>query len=96
MSSIEQAIKLVKSAIEALDGELSSSPDPKLSNVPKVQKEAFKQKLQKIYDSLNSGSLPEKSQRNLGLSRAIADSWPFDSKLAEEIAQAERAFIEAR
>ncbi len=38
MSSIEQAIKLVKSAIEALDGELSSSPDPRLANVPKVQK----------------------------------------------------------
>lgn len=96
MSSIEQATKLVKSAIEALDAELSSSPDPKLSNVPKVQKEAFKLKLQNMYDTLSSGSLPEKSQRSLGLSRAIADSWPFDSRLAEDIAKAERAFIEAR
>ncbi len=49
-----------------------------------------------MYNALNSGSLPEKSQRNLGLSRAIADSWPLDSKLAEEIARAERAFIEAK
>jgi hypothetical protein len=48
------------------------------------------------YDTLNSGSLPEKSLRNMGLSHAIADSWPFDSKLAEEIAKAERAFIEAK
>ncbi|WP_444943655.1 hypothetical protein ACJJIK_19745 [Microbulbifer sp. ZKSA006] len=96
MSSVEHAVKLVKSAIEALDGELSSSPDPKLVNVPKVQKEAFRQKLQKIYDTLSSDSLPEKSQRNLGLSRAVADSWPFDSKLAEEIVKAEKAFIEAK
>ncbi|MCG3724110.1 hypothetical protein [Vibrio cincinnatiensis] len=96
MSSIKQATELVKSAMEALDGELYRSPDPKLASVSKVQKEAFKQKLQKIYDTLNSGSLPEKSLRNMGLSHAIADSWPFDSKLAEEIAKAERAFIEAK
>tara|TARA_Y100000815_G_C13325086_1_gene493813 strand:+ start:1605 stop:1751 length:147 start_codon:yes stop_codon:yes gene_type:complete len=48
MSSIKQATELVRSAMEALDGELYRSPDPKLASVSKVQKEAFKQKLQKI------------------------------------------------
>lgn len=95
MSSIEKATELVKSAIDALDRELSNSPDPKLANVPRGQKVAFKQKLQKMYDTLNSGFLPEKSQRNMGLSHALADSWPFDSRLAGEIVKAERAFIEA-
>lgn len=96
MSSIEQATKLVKSAIDDLGRELSGSPDPKLANVPKAQKVAFKEKLQKMYDTLKSGSLPEKNQRNFGLSHAVVDGWPFDSKLAEKIAKAERAFIEAK
>jgi len=94
MSSKEQAKKMVESAIEALDRELSGCSDPKLESVPKVQKEVFKKKLQRIYEILNSGLLPEKSQRNLGISHAIADSWPLESKLGEEIAKAERAFIE--
>ncbi len=96
MSSAEEAFILVKSAIEALDEELYNAPDPKLANVPKVQKEAFRQKLQKIYDALISGSFPEKSQRNSGISRAVADGWPFDSELAVKIMKAEKAFMEAR
>jgi len=96
MSSIEKTIKLVESALKSLDGELSNSPDPKLANVPRVQKEAFKQKLQKIISILALGSLPEKCQRNFGLSRAIADNWHFDSKLGKEIAKAERSFIEVK
>lgn len=94
MSSIKEAIDLVKSAIETLDGELTSSPDPKLTGVPRSQKEVFKQRLEKILNFLQSGKLPENSRRNLGLSRAIADSWPFDSALGEQILKAERAFIE--
>lgn len=96
MSSLEQATKLVESAIEALDRDLLSSPDPKLTSIPKVQKEVFKKKLQKMHNFLKSDTLPEKSQRNLGLSHAIADNWPFDSTLGEKIAKAERAFIEAK
>jgi len=96
MSSIQDVTGLVKSAIESLDGELSSSPDPKLSSIPRVQKEIFKKKLEKMLSYLVLGTLPEKSQRNLGLARTIADSWPFDSKLSEEIAKAERAYVDVR
>jgi len=94
MNSIKKATKLVSLALESLNREMSTSPDPKLAGVPKVQKEAFKLKLQKMHDILVSGSLPEKNMRSLGLGRAIADSWPFDSKLGEEIVKAERAYIE--
>lgn len=87
---------MVKSALDSLNAELSNSPDPKLTNVPKIQKEYFKRKLKYIYDFLNSGSLPDKDQRNFGLAQAVADSWPFDARLGEEIAKAEKAFIEAR
>lgn len=96
MSSIAQADRLVESAVESLDGELSGAPDPKLANIPKVQKEVFRQRLENIHDNLKSGTVPEKSQRDLGLSRAIADGWPFDSKLGEEIVRAERAYIEEK
>ena len=94
MSSIEEATDLVKSAIKSLEGELTSSPDPKLAGVPRSQKEVFQQRLVKALNFLESGKLPEESRRNLGLSRAIADSWPFDSKLGEQILKAERAFME--
>ena len=96
MSSIKEATDLVIAAIESLNRELNSSSDPTLSSVPRVQKKAIKLGLEKILNYLNSGVLPEKGERNLGLSHAIADNWPFGSKLSEEISKAERAFIEVR
>ena len=94
MSSIEEATDLVKFAIKSLEDELTSSPDPKLIGVPRSQKEVFRQRLEKVLDFLQSGKLPEKTQRDLGLSRAVVDGWPFDSELSEHILKAERAFVE--
>lgn len=91
----EKAIKLVKNALDLLEKEFLS-PDPTLANILRGQKENFKHKLQEMYQHLNMNTVPEKNQRNLGVARAIADTWPYDSNLGEAIAKAERAYIEVK
>lgn len=49
-----------------------------------------------MYQHLNMHTIPDENQRNLGMARAIADTWPYDSNLGEEIAKAERAYIEVK
>lgn len=95
MSSTEKAIKIVKNALDLLEKELSS-PDPKLAYIPRIQKENFKHKLQEMYQNLNMNTVPNKASRNFGLARAIADTWPYDSNLGEEITKAEVAYIEVK
>lgn len=94
MNSLLEAKSIIQIAIDTLNNELSNCNDCKLNYVPKVQKEAFKQKLEKMLFYIQANNLPEKSQRNFGLSRSVVDSMPFNSALGKQIVEAEKAFID--
>ena len=94
MNSVNLLKKQVNIILNSLEKDLYASPDPKLIDVPRAQKESVKNKLCHINEKLTSGSLPHKSQRNLGLSHAVSDNWPFDSTLGEDIMNIEKAYVE--
>ncbi|WP_122259395.1 hypothetical protein [Pseudomonas syringae] len=67
--------------------------DPNVLAVTTVnQLEHFKQKLEVVLDLVERNDLPEKQNRDLGISRVIVDQWPYDSKLGVIIVEAEQAF----
>ncbi|WP_440058879.1 hypothetical protein [Pseudomonas fragariae (ex Marin et al. 2024)] len=85
MEKIIHAIKCIDEAIN-LD-------DPNVLAFTTVsQLKHFKQKLQVVLDLIAQNDIPEKQNRDLGISRVIVDQWPYDSKLGVVIVEAEKAF----
>ena len=81
-------------AIHAVDQALSE-PDKKIgpAGVPQLIK--FRVNLESMRNALSSGRLPPKGERSLGMSKVIADSWPFDSSVGRLIIRAERLYCDA-
>ncbi|HEV2331414.1 MAG TPA: hypothetical protein VGY56_21740 [Verrucomicrobiae bacterium] len=59
------------------------------------QLENSKQQLTRMITQLESGSLPPKDQRLVGMGHMVADSWPVDAKLGEALLLAEQAYRSA-
>lgn len=82
-------------AIRAVDQALSE-PDKErigLSGVPQLIK--FRMNLESMRNALSSGRLPPKAERSPGMSKVVADSWPFDSRVGRLIIRAERLYCDA-
>lgn len=86
--------KKIEQAITLIDQELAGTPDPRLKNILVVQKESIRKKLGAMKNAIDTGKVPSKDNRNMGIARAISDSWPFDVPLGEKLANAERAFMD--
>ncbi|MCD5969894.1 hypothetical protein KDX24_01375 [Pseudomonas sp. CDFA 550] len=56
------------------------------------QLEQFKAVLDVTLNKIILGSVPEKSDRNLGLARIIVDQWPYEFGLGIKIVEAEQAY----
>ncbi len=52
----------------------------------------FKEKLMNCEHLIQLNNIPDKSHRNLGISRIIIDQWPFDSELGCMIINAESEY----
>ncbi|WP_053067971.1 hypothetical protein [Xenorhabdus khoisanae] len=55
----------------------------------------FKEKLINLRNIIESGDIPQKTQRHLGMARVITDQWPFDNKLGNIIIDAELTYKNA-
>ncbi|WP_116828586.1 hypothetical protein [Pseudomonas syringae] len=82
---IIRAIECINEAIKLADANV-------LAVTTVSQLEHFKQKLEVALDLIAQNDLPEKQNRDLGISRVIVDQWPYDSKLGVIIVEAEQAF----
>ncbi len=82
---IIRAIECINEAIKLADANV-------LALTTVSQLEHFKQKLEVALDLIAQNDLPEKQNRDLGISRVIVDQWPYDSELGVIIVEAEQAF----
>ncbi|WP_122282790.1 hypothetical protein [Pseudomonas syringae group genomosp. 3] len=85
MEKIIHAIKCINEAINLADPNV-------LAFATVSQLDHFKQKLQVVLDLIAQNDLPEKQNRDPGISRVIVDQWRYDSKLGLIIVEAEKAF----
>lgn len=86
---IDKLKKLIKAALIELDRELGLHRAG-TGGVSSVQQlERFRVNLQLIHDEVDSNAL---TGRQFGMSRAIVDSWPFNSQLGELIVQVEAGY----
>ncbi len=91
MDRRDQARTLVASALAEIEAELAA---PKYQLCP-TQLGACRDTLRSYLQSLEAGALPPKRDREEGLGRMIADSWPFDVPLGALVLRAERAWRNA-
>ncbi len=81
--------KLVKQTQTELDEALHKHRQGEKSVGTPVQLKRFLDNLQNILEELESGRL---SGKKFGMSRAIVDSWPFDSELGVKLIKIETAY----
>jgi hypothetical protein len=91
MDRRDQARSLVAAALAEVDAELAA---PHYQLCPQ-QLGACRETLRGYLLSLQTGALPPKRDRDEGLGRMIADSWPFDVPLGATVLRAERAWRNA-
>ncbi|WP_387468511.1 hypothetical protein [Photorhabdus sp. RM323S] len=85
LEKINYAIKEIDIAISAYDSSFNYFTTLEQLNF-------FKTKLLRALDDINLGALPQKTERNLGISRIIVDQWPFDNILGGLIIEAEQVY----
>ncbi|MDE9542944.1 hypothetical protein [Xenorhabdus bovienii] len=85
LEKINYAIKEIDIAISVYDSSFNSFTTLEQLNL-------FKTKLLRVLDDINLGKLPQKTERNLGISRIIVDQWPFDNILGGLIIEAEQVY----
>lgn len=96
MTSINEAKNDISKAISLLVDHLSGEDESSIKEVPEQQKKIVLGRLKDMLEALDSGVLPEKYDRNLGISRLVVDSWPFDSQVSEKVVRAEKSFINVK
>jgi len=57
-----------------------------------AQLTGFRHTLKSVQQRLESGNIPSKQHRYLGMGRVILDSWPFNNDLGRLILKAENAY----
>jgi hypothetical protein len=89
-NKVDHATSKIKFVVSEIDKLLLSSEIGAFTSRDQLQgfKEAFLSTLAQI----NSGLLPLKSCRNLGISHVIVDQWPMNSYLGEVIIDAENLY----
>jgi hypothetical protein len=89
---IRKAIQSIAEAIAGIEAELKRHSDGRGEVSSPAQLTALKNALLRMRVELESGQV---SLSEVGVGRVIADSWPFDNRLGEMIAQAEQDYRRA-
>lgn len=92
MKDSEKTSQKIEIAIQAITEEVMRNSNDMLSFTTNEQLEKFKAVLAATLNKINLGSIPEKSDRNLGLAKIIVDQWPYEFGLGIKIAEAEQAY----
>ena len=88
---ITTAKALVKRALQELEVVLRD----KENTLPRGQLLRFREELERMHQELESGALPPKDMRYVGMAHVIVDSWPLNTVLGPLIVKAEDAYINA-
>ncbi len=92
MKDSEKAVQEIEIAIQAITEKVMRNSNDMLSFTTNEQLEKFKAVLDATLNKINLGSVPEKSDRNLGLAKIIVDQWPYEFSLGIKIVEAEQAY----
>jgi len=92
MKDSEKAVQKIEIAVQAIAEEIMRNKNNSLSFTTNEQLEQFKAVLAATLNKINLGSVPEKSDRNLGLAKVIVDQWPYDFGLGVKVVEAEQAY----
>lgn len=92
MKDSEKAVQKIEIAVQAIAEEIMRNKNNALLFTTNEQLEQFKAVLDSTLNKINLGSVPEKSDRNLGLARIIVDQWPYEFSLGIKIVEAEQAY----
>ena len=82
----------IKSAISAIEEEISRKELPTNGPMSLPQLKEFRQTLYQMREVLLDQNNSWQRQRTMNMGKIIVDSWPLDSKLGEIIIQAEDEF----
>ena len=92
MSGSKNAVQKIEIAIQAIADEIIRNKNNALLFTTNEQLEQFRAVLDTTLNKINLGSVPEKSDRNLGLAIIIVDQWPYEFSLGIKIVEAEQAY----
>ena len=92
MSGSKNAVQKIEIAIQAIADEIIRNKNNALWFTTNEQLEQFRAVLDTTLNKINLGSVPEKSDRNLGLAIIIVDQWPYEFSLGIKIVEAEQAY----
>ncbi|MCH8969438.1 MAG: hypothetical protein IIA66_10025 [Planctomycetes bacterium] len=92
MSKENKAIALSRGALAALAVELDLHKEGRGTVGDPGQLRSFESHLKDILTQLESGHIPPRNMRKLGMGKAIVDCWPLDSKLGNLLCSAENAY----
>ncbi|WP_231670293.1 hypothetical protein [Pseudomonas quasicaspiana] len=92
MKDSEKAVQKIEVATQAITEEIMRNKNNALLFTTNEQLEQFKAVLDVTLNKIILGSVPEKSDRNLGLARIIVDQWPYEFGLGIKIVEAEQAY----
>ncbi|RMR01006.1 hypothetical protein ALP94_01432 [Pseudomonas savastanoi pv. glycinea] len=92
MKDSEKAVRKIEMAIQAITEEIMRNKNNALLFTTNEQLEQFKAVLEATLNKIILGSVPEKSDRNLGLARIIVDQWPYEFGLGVKVVEAEQAY----
>ena len=90
---MRDALTLTTRAIEAVDEELNAhkSGRGRVGNLRQLA--AFRDNLKTMKHQIESGNVPPRDERLMGMGRIIADSWPYDNELGKLILEAEQQYL---
>ncbi|UXZ99039.1 hypothetical protein K3169_00710 [Pseudomonas phytophila] len=85
-------MRKIEIATQAIADEIIRNKNNALLFTTNEQLEQFKAVLDVTLIKIIFGSVPEKSDRNLGLAKIIVDKWPYEFSLGIKIVEAEQAY----
>lgn len=92
MSGSKNAVQKIEIAIQAIADEIIRNKNNALLFTTNEQLEQFKAVLDAALNKIVLGSVPEKSDRNLGLAKIIVAQWPYEFSLGVKVVEAEQAY----
>lgn len=94
MTKLNKAVAKIQKAIDELEKAILTK-DKKVLSVSSInQLSKFKESFITVLRLIQSGNIPPKNERVLGIARVIADQWAFNLELGSIIIDAEQSYKE--
>lgn len=92
MKNRNKAIEKIERAVKGIEDAIHQRRQDVLAVTTIEQLAKFRECFLHILKSISLGDIPEKNNRDLGISKVVVDQWPFDLDLGLFIVEAEQAY----